>query len=82
MDGYKEPKTLNRLIRLGWVQENREKDLLALHPLISEVVLKNLKPQPDNCPGIAAHLGTFKSNTVTMNGISTRISLCGFIPAG
>lgn len=55
--GTKNLKTLNRLIRLGWVQENREKDLLALHPLISEVVLKNLKPQPVNCPGIADHLG-------------------------
>lgn len=57
--GTKNLKTLNRLIRLGWVQENREKDLLALHPLISEVVLKNMEPNPDNCPGISDYIFGF-----------------------
>lgn len=53
-------KSLNRLIHLGWVQEDREKDRLSLHPLVSEVVLRNLKPHPDMCPGIQRHLGDLR----------------------
>lgn len=58
--GTKNLKTLNRLIRLGWVQEQDTTGLLALHPLVDEVVLRELRPCPGNCTGMIQHLGNFR----------------------
>lgn len=54
--GSADLNTLNRLIHLGWVQENREKDLLDLHPLIFETVQQQLNPNMENCQEMARYI--------------------------
>lgn len=54
--GTKNLKTLNRLIRLGWVQEQDTTGLLALHPLVDEVVLRELRPTKEKCPYLARYV--------------------------
>lgn len=54
--GLTDLNTLNRLIHLGWVKENREKGLLELHPLIFETVQQQLNPNMENCQEMARYI--------------------------
>lgn len=54
--GLTDLNTLNRLIRLGWVKENREKGLLELHPLIFETVQQQLNPNMENCQEMVRYI--------------------------
>lgn len=54
--GLTDLNTLNRLIHLGWVKENREKGLLELHPLIFETVQQQLNPNMENCQEMVRYI--------------------------
>ena len=52
-------EALDKLIRLGWVEQNRKTDKISLHQIILDLVYHDSKPTAENCPAITEKMTAY-----------------------
>ena len=52
-------EALDKLIRLGWVEQNRKTDKISLHQIILDLVYHDSKPTAESCPAITEKMTAY-----------------------
>lgn len=52
-------EALEKLIRRGWVEQNRKTDKISLHQIILDLIYHHLNPNVENCPAITEKMTVY-----------------------
>ena len=65
-------EALDKLIRLGWVEQNRKTDKISLHQIILDLVYHDSKPTAESCPAITEKMTAYARQDLessALNGV-------------
>lgn len=65
-------EALDKLIRLGWVEQNRKIDKISLHQIILDLVYHDSKPTAESCPAITEKMTAYARQDLessALNGV-------------